>query len=54
MTNNPNKLKGLETLGVKVTRRIPHIMVPNEFNAAYLKTKQTKSGHMLAEQGEEV
>jgi len=54
MTNNPNKLKGLESLGVKVSRRIPHIMVPNEFNAAYLKTKQTKSGHMLAEQGEEV
>ncbi len=52
MTNNPNKLKGLEALGVKVSRRIPHIMIPNEFNAAYLKTKQTKSGHMLAEQGE--
>ena len=28
-------------------------MVPTEFNAAYLKTKQTKSGHMLAEQGDE-
>jgi GTP cyclohydrolase II len=53
MTNNPNKLKGLEALGVKISRRIPHIMKPNEFNKAYLKTKQTKSGHMLAEQGEE-
>jgi len=53
MTNNPNKLKGLESLGVKVTRRIPHIMQPTEFNQAYLKTKQTKSGHMLAEQGED-
>lgn len=53
MTNNPNKLKGLESLGVNVTRRIPHIMTPNEHNSAYLKTKQTKSGHMLAEQGEE-
>lgn len=52
MTNNPNKLKGLEELGVKVTRRIPHIMTPNEHNQAYLKTKQAKSGHMLAEQGE--
>ncbi len=51
MTNNPNKLKGLENLGIKVTRRIPHIMKPTEFNRAYLKTKQTKSGHMLAEQG---
>ncbi len=53
MTNNPNKLKGLENLGVTVSRRIPHIMVPNSFNEAYLKTKQTKSGHMLAEQGDE-
>lgn len=53
MTNNPNKLRGLEALGVKVSRRIPHIMVPNEHNAAYLKTKQAKSGHMLAEQGDE-
>ena len=54
MTNNPNKLKGLESLGVKVSRRIPHIMVPNEFNAAYLKTKQAKSGHMLSEQADEL
>ena len=53
MTNNPNKLKGLETLGIKVSRRIHHIMKPTEHNQAYLKTKQTKSGHMLAEQGEE-
>jgi len=50
MTNNPNKLKGLESLGVKVSRRIPHIMPTNEHNQAYLKTKQVKSGHMLAEQ----
>lgn len=52
MTNNPNKLKGLEDLGINVTRRIPHIMTPTEHNRDYLKTKQTKSGHMLAEQGE--
>lgn len=50
MTNNPNKLKGLESLGVKVSRRIPHIMPANEHNQAYLRTKQVKSGHMLAEQ----
>jgi GTP cyclohydrolase II len=50
MTNNPKKLKGLEELGIKVTARIPHIMKPTEHNAAYLKTKQEKSGHMLAEQ----
>lgn len=52
MTNNPNKLEGLKALGITVSRRIPHIMEPNDHNVAYLKTKQTKSGHMLAEQGE--
>jgi GTP cyclohydrolase II len=54
MTNNPNKIKGLESLGIRVTRRIPHIIPSNEYNAFYLKTKQTKSGHLLQEQGEEV
>lgn len=53
MTNNPNKLKGLEQHGVKVSRRIPHIMTPNDQNRAYLKTKMVKSGHMLQEQGNE-
>ena len=53
MTNNPKKLKGLEEMGILVTRRIPHIMEPNAFNAAYLRTKQAKSGHLLTEQGEE-
>jgi GTP cyclohydrolase II len=52
MTNNPKKLNGLQEMGIKVSRRIPHIMEPNAFNAAYLRTKQVKSGHLLAEQGE--
>lgn len=53
MTNNPNKLRGLEEMGVAISRRIPHIMEANPHNAAYLRTKQLKSGHMLAEQGDE-
>ncbi len=52
MTNNPRKLQGLENLGIKVSRRLAHIMKPNEFNAFYLQTKQQKSGHLLQEQGE--
>lgn len=54
MTNNPKKIKGLEDLGIQVTRRIPHIMTPGEENREYLKTKELKSGHMLQEQGDEV
>ncbi len=52
MTNNPRKIAGLENMGIKVSRRMAHIMKPNEFNAFYLQTKQQKSGHMLQEQGE--
>ncbi len=52
MTNNPKKLQGLESMGIKVSRRVAHIMKPNEYNSFYLQTKQQKSGHMLQEQGE--
>jgi GTP cyclohydrolase II len=47
MTNNPKKINGLVSLGVKVTDRIPHIMESNDYNRFYLETKQEKSGHLL-------
>lgn len=53
MTNNPRKIQGLENMGIKVSKRLAHIMKPNEFNAFYLQTKQQKSGHLLQEQGEQ-
>ena len=53
MTNNPRKIQGLENMGIKVSKRLAHIMQPNEFNAFYLQTKQQKSGHLLQEQGEQ-
>ena len=46
MTNNPNKLKQLEDLGVTLHRR-PHIIEPNTYNQSYLETKEKKSGHLL-------
>ena len=46
MTNNPNKLKQLEDLGVVLTRR-PHIIEANAHNQSYLQTKAQKSGHLL-------
>jgi GTP cyclohydrolase II len=52
MTNNPNKIVQLERHGIRVARRIPHIIPPNEYNRAYLKTKASRSGHMLEEQDE--
>ncbi len=47
ITNNPNKIAGLQAWGVKVDGRIPLKMPPNEFNWAYLQTKKSKSGHLL-------
>jgi GTP cyclohydrolase II len=47
MTNNPKKIGGLVSLGVKVSDRIPLIMPPNQYNRFYLETKKEKSGHLL-------
>jgi len=62
MTNNPRKVDELGKLGVRITRRRPHMIPPNEFNRFYLETKRDRSGHLLApdgklrllEQGEDV
>jgi GTP cyclohydrolase II len=53
MTNNPNKINDLKQHGIVVTRRIPHIIPPNEHNQFYLETKAAKSGHMIDFQGKE-
>ena len=52
MTNNPRKLNELEKYGVQVNGRIPHIMPANPYNEAYLRTKATKSGHLLGQLAE--
>jgi GTP cyclohydrolase II len=53
MTNNPRKLAGLTALGVQITDRIPLIIPPNPYNEFYLRTKATKSGHLLDTDGKE-
>ena len=47
LTNNPEKVAGLEAAGVKVAERVPHAFPDNEHNRAYLKTKAAKAGHYL-------
>jgi 3,4-dihydroxy 2-butanone 4-phosphate synthase/GTP cyclohydrolase II len=47
MTNNPRKIVALEGYGLEVVERVPIVVVPNEFNRAYLRTKQEKMGHLL-------
>jgi GTP cyclohydrolase II len=46
LTNNPAKLKGLESSGIRVVERIGHHMQTNPHNADYLATKRRKSGHL--------
>jgi GTP cyclohydrolase II len=46
LTNNPNKLEGLEAAGIKVVERVAHHMPANPHNADYLATKRKKSGHL--------
>ena len=45
LTNNPDKLRGLEQAGVEVTRRVPHWISDQEHNRDYLAVKRQKLGH---------
>lgn len=47
LTNNPAKVRALETLGIAVARREPLEVAPGEHNAAYLRTKRERLGHAL-------
>jgi len=47
MTNNPQKIAGLEGYGLKVVERIPIEAPPHRENIEYLKTKRDKLGHLL-------
>jgi len=47
LTNNPKKVIGLESYGLKVVEIVPIIALPNPYNCDYLKTKQKKLGHLL-------
>ncbi|MDR3258959.1 MAG: bifunctional 3,4-dihydroxy-2-butanone-4-phosphate synthase/GTP cyclohydrolase II [Fusobacteriaceae bacterium] len=47
LTNNPEKVKGLEEYGVLVTGREPIEIGCNSINKKYMKTKKDKMGHLL-------
>jgi GTP cyclohydrolase II len=47
MTNNPDKMKGLEEAGVTVTERVPIWGKAGEHNRDYLEVKRTKLGHKV-------
>ena len=47
LTNNPLKIKGIEDIGIKVTRRVPLLCHPNSHNLHYIQTKQERMGHLF-------
>ena len=47
LTNNPEKVRGLEVEGIKVAERLPLKIAANPHNAHYLDTKRDRTGHKL-------
>ncbi|MEE8306410.1 MAG: bifunctional 3,4-dihydroxy-2-butanone-4-phosphate synthase/GTP cyclohydrolase II [Gammaproteobacteria bacterium] len=47
LTNNPQKIYGLQGYGMKIVERIELAIEPCQHNVDYLKTKKDKLGHML-------
>jgi GTP cyclohydrolase II len=50
MTNNPAKVEGLRSLGVRVTSRVPIVVAPNPHSVSYLEAKRLRMEHDLPEQ----
>lgn len=49
MTNNPAKVEAMRASGIAVTERIPHHYGEHPENAAYLRTKIERMGHLLGD-----
>jgi GTP cyclohydrolase II len=47
LTNNPEKVDGLQKAGITVAERLPLKIAANPHNAHYLETKKSRTGHAL-------
>jgi 3,4-dihydroxy 2-butanone 4-phosphate synthase / GTP cyclohydrolase II len=48
LSNNPRKLAGVTTYGLRVMELLPHEVPASDFSLRYLKTKKEKLGHKLS------
>ena len=46
MTNNPEKMHGLEAAGIKVSEQVSHWAGSSSHSEAYIETKQRRMGHI--------
>ena len=54
LSSNPEKFAALERLGIHVVERIPVLVQPNGHNVAYMRTKQSRMGHLSRVVSDEV
>jgi GTP cyclohydrolase II len=47
ITNNPSKISTMKKYNITVSERIPLTVGQNETNLSYLKTRVSKSGHLM-------
>jgi len=47
MSNNPEKVQGLEEMGLKVVERVSLVLPPTDAARDYLRTKKERMGHLL-------
>lgn len=47
MTNNPQKLIGLQGYGLEIVERVPVVFEAGTHNRRYLEVKKSKMGHLI-------
>lgn len=49
LTNNPEKIYGLDGFGLKVNSRVPIEIAPQKYDLGYLRVKKERMGHVFQE-----